>query len=46
MNAVMDNLLGRRSIRAFEDRQIPREELDQILKAAQYAPSATKRTSP
>lgn len=43
MNAVMDNLLGRRSIRAFEDRQIPREELDQILKAAQYAPSAMNR---
>jgi len=40
MNAVMENLLTRRSIRAFEDREIPRDELDQILKAAQYAPSA------
>ena len=43
MNAVMENLLTRRSIRAFEDRPIPKEELDQILKAAQYAPSAMNR---
>lgn len=43
MNTVMENLLTRRSIRAFEDREIPREELDQILKAAQYAPSAMNR---
>lgn len=43
MNTVMENLLTRRSIRAFEDKEIPREELDQILKAAQYAPSAMNR---
>ncbi|MCI8889094.1 MAG: nitroreductase family protein [Hungatella sp.] len=43
MNTVMENLLTRRSIRAFEDREIPRKELDQILKAAQYAPSAMNR---
>ncbi|MCI8517725.1 MAG: nitroreductase family protein [Hungatella sp.] len=43
MNAVMENLLTRRSVRAFEDREIPREELDEILKAAQYAPSAMNR---
>ncbi len=43
MNAVMENLLTRRSIRAFEDRPIPKEALDQILKAAQYAPSAMNR---
>lgn len=40
MNAVMENLLTRRSVRAFENREIPAEELNQILKAAQYAPSA------
>ena len=38
MNTVMENLLTRRSIRAFEDREIPGQELDAILKAAQYAP--------
>ncbi len=43
MNAVMENLLTRRSTRAFQNREIPREELDQILKAAQYAPSAMNR---
>ena len=43
MNAVMENLLTRRSTRAFKDKEIPREELDQILKAAQYAPSAMNR---
>lgn len=43
MNAVMENLLTRRSVRAFENREIPRDELDQILKAAQYAPSAMNR---
>ena len=40
MNAVMENLLTRRSTRAFQDKEIPRQELEQILKAAQYAPSA------
>ena len=43
MNAVMENLLTRRSIRAFENREIPKEELLEILKAAQYAPSAMNR---
>ena len=43
MNAVMENLLTRRSVRAFENREIPGEELNQILKAAQYAPSAMNR---
>lgn len=43
MNAVMENLLTRRSVRAFENREIPGDELDQILKAAQYAPSAMNR---
>lgn len=43
MNAVMENLLTRRSVRAFENREIPRDELDQILKAVQYAPSAMNR---
>lgn len=43
MNPVMENLLTRRSIRAFKEQEIPREELEQILKAAQYAPSAMNR---
>ena len=43
MNAVMENLLTRRSIRAFEEKPIPMDELDQILKAAKYAPSGMGR---
>ena len=34
MNAVMENLLTRRSTRDFQDKEIPRQELEQILKAA------------
>lgn len=40
MNPVMENLLTRRSVRSFLEKPIPKEELDQILKAAVYAPSA------
>ncbi|WP_432627869.1 nitroreductase [Brotaphodocola sp.] len=43
MNAVMENLLTRRSVRAFEKKEIPAEELNQILQAAIYAPSGMNR---
>lgn len=43
MNAIMENILTRRSVRAFEEKEIPREELDQILRAAIYAPSGMGR---
>lgn len=43
MNEVMKNLLTRRSVRAFQKREIPREELEQILQAALYAPSGMNR---
>lgn len=43
MNPVLENLLARRSIRAFSQREIPPEDLEQILKAAQYAPSGMNR---
>lgn len=39
MNMIMENILTRRSIRAFEEKEIPAEQLDQILKAALHAPS-------
>ncbi|MCI6676378.1 MAG: nitroreductase family protein [Clostridiales bacterium] len=39
MNQVMETLLTRRSIRAFEKKPIPREVLEQIVEAARYAPS-------
>lgn len=40
MNACMETILKRRSIRSFLDKAIPQEQLDDILKAAIYAPSA------
>jgi len=40
MNDVINAILTRRSVRAFEDRQIKKEDLDAILKCAAYAPSA------
>lgn len=40
MNHVMDVLLNRKSVRAYEDRAIPDEARDQILRAAVRAPTA------
>lgn len=39
MNAVLENILKRRSVRAYDETQIKSEELQDILKAATYAPS-------
>lgn len=36
---AMQNLLERRSVRKYEDRQVPDELLDQVLEAGIYAPS-------
>lgn len=40
MNEVIKNILNRRSVREYLDEQIKQEDLDLILKAGQYAPSA------
>ena len=40
MNAVIENILKRRSIRSFSEQKISREDLELIAKAGQYAPSA------
>ena len=40
MNEIINTILMRRSIRAFQDKQIKREHLEAILKCAVYAPSA------
>lgn len=39
MNAVIENLLSRRSVKAFTDRKISREDLELIVKTGIYAPS-------
>ncbi|MEY8532126.1 nitroreductase family protein [Blautia pseudococcoides] len=43
MNAVMENILTRRSIRAFQNKEIPKNELEQIVQAGLYAPSGQNR---
>lgn len=42
-NAVIDNMLKRRSIRRFRQEQISEEKLATILQAGLYAPSAGGR---
>jgi len=45
MNEIMRNLLTRRSVRSFRPDQISDEDLEQILQAGLYAPSAMNRQS-
>ena len=46
MNEALRNLLTRRSCRAYEEKQIQEKELDDILEAGQYAPTAVGKQSP
>lgn len=39
MNPILQNILTRRSVRAFKKEQIPKEDLDTILLAGSYAPN-------
>lgn len=41
--AIIDNILSRRAIRKFTDQQVSSEQLDTIMKAAIYAPSALNK---
>ena len=43
---AFDCLLGRRSIRKYKDTQISKEDLDKILEAATFAPTAMGTQSP
>ena len=40
MNEAMNVLLGRRSIRSYRPEPLKKEDLDAIVKAGLYAPSA------
>ena len=44
-NAVIDNILSRRSIRAFTDEPLTREELETVLECAIWAPSGMNMQS-
>lgn len=41
--AILDNFVTRRSIRQYQDKQVGKEQLDQILQSALYAPSANNK---
>jgi len=41
--SLIDTLLSRRSIRRFEDKEIPGDVLDKILEAGRQSPSAANR---
>ncbi len=40
MNLTVQDILERRSVRAFEEREIPREILETVVRCGAYAPSA------
>lgn len=44
-NKVMENIMSRKAIRRFDERQLLEEDLQQILQAGLYAPSAGGRQS-
>lgn len=46
MNTILNGIVNRRSIRKYKTEQITDEELNIILSAAEYAPSAGSRQSP
>jgi nitroreductase len=46
MNNALQNLLTRRSIRSYEDRQVDAKELELVLEAGTYAPTARGTQSP
>jgi len=40
---LFDVILNRRSIRRYEDKEIPKDVLDQIVEAGRQSPSAANR---
>lgn len=46
MNQTVSDLISRRSVRRYKAEQITREELDTVLEAGVYAPTAMNRQSP
>ena len=43
MNPAVENIMTRRSIRSFTDKKIPKTDLETIVEAGIYAPSAMNR---
>lgn len=45
MNEVIKNILTRRSIRSFNEKQISKQDLEEIVKAGVYAPTGMNKQS-
>ena len=43
MNAVIENMISRRSVKNYDGRSVPEELLEEIVKAGTYAPSGRNR---
>ena len=46
INAVIENMVNRRSIRKYKPEQIKDEELQAVIKAGEYAPTGMGMQSP
>lgn len=46
MNQVIENMLTRRSVRNFKSEMVPKETIDEIIKAGTYAPTGRGLQSP
>ena len=46
MNEAIQNMLTRRSVRKYKQDKIPKEILDEIIKAGTYAPTGKNRQAP
>ena len=46
MNETIKNILERRSIRKYKDKEVSEELIDEVLKAGIYAPTGMNRQSP
>ena len=44
MNEVLNNIYTRRSIRKFKEQDVPKDLVDEIVKAGTYAPSGQELT--
>ena len=44
MNEVLNNIYTRRSIRKFKEQDVPKDLVDEIVKAGTYAPSGKNLT--
>ena len=45
-NAVLENILSRRSVRSYSDKDVSVDDLKLVLKAGEYAPSGMGKQSP